>query len=227
MTDGELVLRVALALGLCTVIGLERELRQKSAGLRTHTIVGVGAAVAMMISKYGFADSLASDRVSLDPSRVASLVVSGVGFIGAGLIFVRGASVRGLTTAAVVWLSAMVGMAAGSGMYLLATVATAAHLVVAVVFPMLERFIPRTRWSPSQLSFTYADQKGVLREVLARITQYGYTVSDVDVDRASATAGHVHVSMQVIGRGSLSELTQHIESVDGIVTVTVRDRPGL
>jgi uncharacterized membrane protein YhiD involved in acid resistance len=120
----------------------------------------------------------------------------------------------------------MVGMAVGAGMYLLGTVATVAHLVVAVIFPMLERFLPRTRWSPSKLSFTYEDQKGVLRELLARITQLGFAVSDVDVERASGTAGHVHVSLQVTGRGSLSELTQQLEGVEGVYTVSVRDAPG-
>ncbi|MGD9997590.1 MAG: MgtC/SapB family protein [Ilumatobacteraceae bacterium] len=226
MTNPELVLRVALALGLCTVIGFEREVRQKSAGLRTHTLVGVGAAVAMMISKYGFADTLSSDGISVDPSRIASLVVSGVGFIGAGLIFVRESNVKGLTTAAVVWLSAMVGLAAGAGMYLLATVATIAHLIVAVIFPMLERFLPRTRWTPSKLTFTYADRKGVLREVLSHVTDSGFAVSDVDIGKASSGDGHVHVSLQITGRGSASELTQTLESLDGVYTVSVRDKPG-
>ena len=75
---------------LSTIIGLEREWRQKSAGLRTHTLVGVGAALFMLVSKYGFGDVLVSDRTVLDPSRIAAQVVSGIGFIGGGLIFVRG-----------------------------------------------------------------------------------------------------------------------------------------
>jgi putative Mg2+ transporter-C (MgtC) family protein len=116
-------------------------------------------------------------------------------------------------------------MAAGAGMYLLAATATAAHLIVAVVFPMLERYLPRTRWSPSTLSFTYEDQKGVLRELLARITQRGFTVADVDVDRASERAGHVRVSLQITGRGSLPELTEHLEEVEGVYSVSVRDAP--
>ncbi len=104
-----LLLPVALALVLSTLIGLEREAGAKSAGLRTHVLVGVGAAVFMLISKYGFADLL-------DPSRVAAQIVSGIGFIGAGLIFVRQDAVRGLTTAATIWLAAAVGSAAGAGL---------------------------------------------------------------------------------------------------------------
>jgi putative Mg2+ transporter-C (MgtC) family protein len=91
---------LALAFLLSSLIGLEREWRQKSAGLRTHTLVGVGAALFLIVSKYGFSDVLGSDVV-LDPSRVAAQVVSGIGFIGGGLIFVRGDAVRGTAAVAV------------------------------------------------------------------------------------------------------------------------------
>src|SRR5580698_5123390 len=90
---------LALAFVLSALIGLEREIRQKSAGLRTHTLVGVAAALIMLVSKYGFMDVLANGRVVLDPSRVAAQVVSGIGFIGGGVIFMRRDVVRGLTTA--------------------------------------------------------------------------------------------------------------------------------
>src|SRR4051812_47407669 len=116
---------LALAFGLSTLIGLEREWRQKSAGLRTHTLVGVGAALFILVSKYGFGDVLVGDRTVLDPSRIAAQVVSGIGFIGGGLIFVRGDIVRGLTTAAIVWVTAAVGMACGAGLALLAIATTA------------------------------------------------------------------------------------------------------
>jgi putative Mg2+ transporter-C (MgtC) family protein len=95
---------LGLAFGLSSLIGLEREWRQKSAGLRTHTLVGTGAALLVVVSKYGFSDVL-GPHVILDPSRVAAGIVSGIGFIGGGLIFVRGDAVRGLTTAAIVWRS--------------------------------------------------------------------------------------------------------------------------
>src|ERR1700691_4145790 len=112
---------LGLALLLSALIGLEREMRQKSAGLRTHTLVGVGAALFMLISKYGFNDVLEPGRVIVDPSRVAAQIVTGVGFLGAGLIFVRGGSVRGLTTAASIWVTAAIGASAGAGLPLLAT----------------------------------------------------------------------------------------------------------
>jgi putative Mg2+ transporter-C (MgtC) family protein len=97
--EWDLLWRLGLALVLCAAIGVEREMRLKDAGLRTNTLVGLGAALFVLISKYGFDDVL-GPHVTLDPSRVAAQIVSGIGFIGAGLIFVRRDSVRGLTTAA-------------------------------------------------------------------------------------------------------------------------------
>lgn len=133
---------LATAFGLSAAIGLEREIRRKSAGLRTYTIVGTSAALIVLISKYGFGDVLAPGRIVLDPSRVAAQIVTGIGFIGAGLIFVHGEKVRGLTTAATVWLVTAVGMACGSGLRLLALAVTVAYFIVALVFPLILRLLP-------------------------------------------------------------------------------------
>src|SRR5580698_8926456 len=116
---------------LSAAIGLEREIRHKSAGLRTYTVVGMAAALFMLISKYGFANVLAEGRVVLDPSRVAAQIVTGIGFIGAGLIFVKEDRVQGLTTAATMWLVTAIGMACASGLILLAAVATGAYFIIA------------------------------------------------------------------------------------------------
>jgi putative Mg2+ transporter-C (MgtC) family protein len=127
---------------LSAAIGLERKIRHKSAGLRTYTVVGTSAALFLLISKYGFTDVLVNDRVVLDPSRVAAQIVTGIGFIGAGLIFVREDSVKSLTTAATVWLVTGVGMACGAGLPWLALAVTFAYFVVAFVFPLLLRLLP-------------------------------------------------------------------------------------
>src|ERR1700733_10145848 len=119
-TEWELAWHLLLALALSSAIGLERELRQKAAGLRTYTLVGLGSALFMLISKYGFFDVLEPKTAVLAPSRVAPQIVTGIGFIGAGLIFVRRDSVRGLTTAAGVWLTAAIGAACGASLWLLA-----------------------------------------------------------------------------------------------------------
>jgi putative Mg2+ transporter-C (MgtC) family protein len=128
------VLDLAAAFVLCAIIGLDRELRHKDAGLRTMTMVGVASALFMQVSKFGFGDVLPYNHISLDPSRVASLVVSGIGFLGAGLIFVQRGDVRGLTTASTAWLVAAVGLACGADLIALAAILTGIYLVIVVGF---------------------------------------------------------------------------------------------
>ncbi|AAK81580.1 putative Mg2+ transporter-C (MgtC) family protein [Clostridium acetobutylicum] len=112
-------LRIIIA-GLCGgLIGYERKNRMKEAGIRTHFIVCLSSALIMVVSKYGFQDQIGIKNISIDPSRVAAQVVSGIGFLGAGMIFMRRQSVKGLTTAAGVWATAGVGLAIGSGLYLI------------------------------------------------------------------------------------------------------------
>jgi putative Mg2+ transporter-C (MgtC) family protein len=135
-------IELGLAFFLSASIGLEREIRHKSAGLRTYTVVGTAAALFLLISKYGFTNVLIDGLVVLDPSRVAAQIVSGIGFIGAGLIFVGQDRVRGLTTAATVWLVTGIGMACGAGLPWLALATTGAYFIVALIFPLILRVIP-------------------------------------------------------------------------------------
>ena len=138
----ELVLRLVLAALLGSVIGFERERLNWAAGLRTHMLVCVGASLIMLVSIFGFADILGQKDVSLDPSRVAAQVVSGIGFLGAGSILLRGEVVRGLTTAASLWSVAGVGLATGGGMYVAAVSATVIILIIlAGIKPIERRFI--------------------------------------------------------------------------------------
>src|ERR1700735_3570272 len=134
---------LGLAFVLSALIGLEREIRQKSAGLRTYTLVGFASALIILISKYGFTDILRENLVVLDPSRIAAQIVSGIGFIGGGVIFVRKDLVRGLTTASIVWLTAAVGMAAGAGLPILAVAVTLGHFVLVFIFPAIGRHLPK------------------------------------------------------------------------------------
>jgi|1186.fasta_scaffold30189_3 putative Mg2+ transporter-C (MgtC) family protein len=219
MTDPVLVGRILVALLLSSTIGLEREFRHKPAGVRTIALVGVGAAVAMIVSKYGFGDMHGSN-VSLDPSRVAAQIVSGVGFLGAGIIIVRRDSVSGLTTAAVVWGTAMVGMAVGAGMVAIATAATATHLIVAVGYPLMIRHLPGSPWDPMPLSVSYVDHRGVLREVLTELTRHGATVSDVRVDRNASSDDRVVVSLLVGGKYQQGEVVDSLADLEGVLTVS-------
>src|SRR5213596_1063329 len=126
----EVLGRLALAAALGAVLGFERELREREAGLRTHLLVSLGSALFTVVSAYGFREFLTSGGavVRADPSRIAAQIVTGIGFLGAGLIFRQGLYVRGLTTAASLWLVAAVGMAAGAGFWAAAVIATAAGL---------------------------------------------------------------------------------------------------
>jgi putative Mg2+ transporter-C (MgtC) family protein len=182
---------LALAFVLSSIIGLERELRQKAAGLRTHSLVGVGAALFVLVSKYGFGDVLKPGLVTVDPSRVAAQVVSGIGFIGGGLIFVRGDLVRGLTTAAIVWLTAAVGMACGSGLALLAVVVTAGHFVVVLGYTGLEDWLRRRRQRGrvAALRITNVDgQEDGLAAIIAECERRGVVVTRVEADGDGAGA---------------------------------------
>ena len=120
----DFILRLFIAGILGAVIGLDREYRAKEAGYRTHFLVSLGSALIMIVSQYGFQQIIQESSVSLDPSRVAAQVVSGIGFIGAGTIIIQKQFVRGLTTAAGIWATAGIGLAIGAGMYGIGVAAT-------------------------------------------------------------------------------------------------------
>jgi putative Mg2+ transporter-C (MgtC) family protein len=227
MHEVDLIWRLGLALVLSSVVGIEREVRQKSAGLRTYALVGTGSALFMLISEFGFQGSLGS-RATLDPSRVAAQIVSGIGFIGGGLIFVRRDTVRGLTTAAGVWATAAIGMAAGGNLPLLATTTTAIYLIVSFGFPPLIERLPRTRHAPSPLRLTYSDGQGVLRDLLGICSEHGFAVSDLAVEHTDNGDGNGHgravtVRVDVRGRGSVAELATELDGADGVLKVSAGD----
>jgi putative Mg2+ transporter-C (MgtC) family protein len=149
---GEVFLRLALAAVLGATIGFERELREREAGLRTHLLVCLGSALFTIISAYGFHEFLTSGDavVRADPTRIAAQIVTGIGFLGAGAIIRQGISVRGLTTAATLWVAAAIGMAAGAGYYPGAVIGTVLTLVALgplrlAAYPIFERLRPEER----------------------------------------------------------------------------------
>jgi putative Mg2+ transporter-C (MgtC) family protein len=137
--EWEILLRLAISALLGCLIGMERERRVWAAGLRTHMLVAVGATLFMLVSIFGFRDAETSPTVMLDPSRVASQVVSGIGFLGAGTILLRRDTIRGLTTAASLWMVAAIGLAVGGGLYLAASMATVLALVILALLKPLEK----------------------------------------------------------------------------------------
>jgi putative Mg2+ transporter-C (MgtC) family protein len=222
MHELDVAWRLGLALVLSSVVGLEREVRQKSAGLRTHALVGTGAALFMLVSSYGFADVL-SPHVTLDPSRVAAQIVSGIGFIGGGLIFVRRDDVRGLTTAAGVWTVAAIGMAAGGDLPLLAVLTTLIYLVVSYGYPRLTEHLPSSRGSASLMRLTYRDGEGLLRQLVAKSAEHGFAISDLRVEHRDDDPPAVTVRLELRGRGSIAELAGELDAVDGVLKVNAGD----
>lgn len=207
---------LGLAFVLSSLIGLERETRMKSAGLRTHTLVGVGAALIMLVSKYGFGDIAASGHTAFDPSRVAAQIVSGIGFIGGGLIFVRGDAVRGLTTAAVVWLTAAIGMACAAGLPLLALCATLAHFFVVYGYTPFKRHFFKTHY---ELVLAYRQQEDVMHSVLSRCAQREFVVNDFAMHTPASADNTVCTTLQLAGRQPIQPLLVILGEIDGVTAV--------
>lgn len=233
---------LGLAFILSALVGFEREIRQKSAGLRTNTLVGVSAALFILVSKYGFMDVLKNGEVVVDPSRVAAQIVSGIGFIGGGVIFMRRDVVRGLTTAASVWLTAALGMACGAGLPLLAIATTIAHFIIMLGFPKLLPFLPRQKRSAARFRIAYKDGFGLLRDILTLCTEQRFAIDRVDVERGDGSQsdaeesadradfegleaqhlgkGIVILNLRIKGKRPVAHLIAKLAEIDGVISVS-------
>lgn len=175
----EHLLRILLAIALGFIIGLERKMRFKEAGIRTHVVVSAGACLFMLISKYGF-----SDVSNFDGSRVASQVVSGISFIGAGMIIYRRQSVHGLTTAAGIWFTAGVGCAAGAGMYIISAGATVLIIAVQCLLHLKCNLFKTKRYSQIKISFTDGEGMALTVKSLFGIEEF----AELNASRKSGEA---------------------------------------
>lgn len=214
-------LLLACAFVLSGAIGLERELRQKSAGARTHILVGLGAALFTLVSAYGFAHLIGGD-VILDPSRIAAQIVSGIGFIGAGVIFVRQNIVSGLTTAGSVWVTAAVGMACGAGMPLIAALTVVFYLLAVTLVTWIARKIPKYGRT-HRLVVRYRDGHGILRDVLTAASALGYEAGlNSTKRRETEEDGAVVDARMSFSRSQYlppDELHQRLSELDGVLEV--------
>ncbi|MFT4147714.1 MAG: MgtC/SapB family protein [Micrococcaceae bacterium] len=224
------VWQLVLAYILAAIIGLERQYRGKSAGLRTHTIVGVAAALYMIVSKYGFQDILSLDhsQLTLDPSRVAAQVVSGIGFLGAGLIITRRHIVEGLTTAASIWSVAAIGMACAGNLPILAIVVVILHFVSSTIMrPVGEWFSAKGKSGRRQLTVTYHDGQGIMRRILEVCDENNWTIYGFDMktkkgskvlDDDENPVDMVEVCLVLKGINS-SKAAMALLHIDGVVNV--------
>lgn len=206
---------VLIAFGLTSLVGLERRLRRKSAGLRTHALVGTGSAVFTLVSAYGFG-ALPGIDAGPDPSRVAAQIITGIGFLGAGVIFTNRDVVHGLTTAASIWLSAAIGMACGAGLVPLAVVATGLHFVSALVLTPLSHRLPGML-APQGLRLRYEDGHGVLREVLTVVDELQLSASVVSSRTVEGPGGaEVDLLLRLDGKTDLRTAAVQLSKVPGV-----------
>jgi putative Mg2+ transporter-C (MgtC) family protein len=204
----ELALRIGLAAGLGAAIGLERELREREAGLRTHLLVSLGAALFTLVSAYGWRDWRFStpEGIVFDPTRIAAQIVTGVGFLGAGAIIRQGLTVRGLTTAATLWAVAAIGMAVGAGYYSAAILTTAVVLVSlwplrVLAFKIFTRLRPEERPLEIELASGASAQP-----LLAAVEELGADVESFQLEQSRD--GRLVVLRAAFPEGAAKALTR-------------------
>lgn len=209
LTEYEMVLRLLLGFAAGAVIGFERSSRHQVAGLRTHILIAVGSTLLMLLSIW-LPQEFSMLKVG-DPGRIAAQVVSGIGFLGAGAILRLGNNVKGLTTAASLWLVAAVGLAVGAGMYFAAAVAEALSLFTLVVMDVVEkRLFPSERNKLLELSFKSAvpDTKKALEILKA----FGVRVQSIDVDQTLSKGGGSRLRL-LVGLPTATDLQKMAKSL--------------
>ena len=190
----EFILRLFLAGIMGAIIGLDREYRAKEAGYRTHFLVSLGSALIMIVSQHGFGEILDTPNVNLDPSRIASQVVTGIGFIGAGTIILHKQIVRGLTTAAGIWATSGIGLAIGAGMYTLGISATVLTLIGLEVLSFLFKSVGM---KSSAVEFS-TENKETLNQLVKKFNSKDFLIVSFQMDeRKVSDVISYHVNMVI------------------------------
>ena len=213
-TELDITLRLAVAMLLGGVIGFEREYRAKDAGFRTHFLVALGSALFCIVSQYGFGFELK------DSSRVAAQVVSGIGFLGAGTIIFQKNVVRGLTTAAGLWVTAAIGLACGTGMYLPAVVTT---LMVLVGLEILRVIIPRVSTSVVILTFSATSQESV-KKAVREVRRNCLDIISYELKERKTSQGVIfeaNLSMKVKRDNRNEKLIEYLNEFDDVTISSV------
>lgn len=213
--------RIIIAGVLAGAVGLERELNSKEAGFRTHFLVGVGSALLMILSKYGFYDMLDLQGIKLDPSRTAAQVVSGISFLGAGTIFLEKKVVKGLTTAAGIWTTAAIGLAVGAGMYWVGIFST---LVVLIVLEVLQR-LSRLHFLRA-FDITIRMSKRPDEKLMEILKDKDYSISYLKTDKNEEDEKRVY-TIKFVMKAKNNEtsicLAEKIYLLDNIISVDIED----
>lgn len=215
----EYLLGLALAALCGGLIGLERGRRQKEAGVRTHVVLALGSALMMVVSKYGFYDVVVQQGISLDASRIAANIITGVGFLGAGVIFVRGGSIKGLTTAAGLWTTSGIGLTFGAGMYLVGAAATVLLIGLQLLF---HRFAPSFELtSVAELSLTLTEGPGRLSWLRQSLADRGFRLQSLSVQRQEGGPSQVKLTLRYGRGGALDDLSGFCENAPEILSFSL------
>ena len=218
----EIVIRIVVGAALGGLVGLEREMRGQAAGFRTHTLVAMGATLFTLASEYGFLDFIQSSEptVRMDPTRIAAQIVVGVGFLGAGAIMRHGTSVKGLTTAASLWVVAAMGLAVGAGFYVGAITVSLLILVVLRGLRPVENLLVKLA-SPDEATLIIRLHRGTTssRAVIGMLEQMDIRVREVDVE-SGPEATVLRLGVKLPARMSLQEAVEDISQFDGVIEAT-------
>jgi putative Mg2+ transporter-C (MgtC) family protein len=211
------LLRLTVAAILGGAIGLERELRERQAGLRTHLVVCVGSALFTLVSAYGFEDFFRATGTRIDPTRIAAQIVSGIGFLGAGAIIRQGLSVRGLTTAATLWLVAAIGMATGAGFYDAAGITTVGALLTLGPLRIVAYRLTRRFRDETERLLVEIPAGGSAAPLIDAVERYGRVVSlEVSQEGDRRTVG---IDVAIHGTQSSPQVVAAVAEIDGVLEV--------
>jgi putative Mg2+ transporter-C (MgtC) family protein len=207
----EIALRIGLAVIAGGIIGAQREYKGNSAGLRTHILVSVGACIAMLTNEYLVLSM--GDISDIDVSRMASYVISGIGFLGAGSIIKDGIRVRGLTTAAGLWVVACLGITAGAGFYWATGIGCAVVIVVMTVLKVFENKVLKVKHR-TLLELNILNKPGQLAKVLKVLGHHGLSIRDIDLSETEEEIISAKITTTLLGV-PIEKLTEELEKVEG------------
>lgn len=219
----DFIIRIGVASLLGAIIGIEREIRSKEAGLKTHFLVAVGSALIMVVSKYAFSDSMNEEHMALDPSRIAAQVVSGVGFLGAGTIIIQKQAVKGLTTAAGLWATAGIGLAIGAGMYVVGIGAT---ILVLIGLEIVSRIFKVQFLFPQNITVQMCINKHeAVQQILETLQVKGISILSYEVEASQQGTEIVYkVGMQLknISPEEKNEFIQHMKTLPEVTFLKLK-----
>ena len=210
------IARLSIAAFLGGIVGLERQQRHKSAGLRTHILVSLGSCLVMLISYKLYAG--VQGLTNADPARLAAQVVSGIGFLGAGTIMKEGLTIKGLTTAASLWVVAGVGLAVGAGYYVGAVTTTVLSVLALTYLPRFERLYG---CGPSQVAIVVrsVDKPGQIGRIGSYLGTKNVAICDIKIDEVGKNEIHISVILDVTDRRIIPDIVDGMRGIEGVVEV--------